>query len=676
MNDIQDTQDAIESAYERRQKVRRADDYFWLKRLCDVTGDGCLVINRDLRIEYSDSRTADHLEIPHESVALGSDFSDLTIHLAELGYFGPGDPRAFQALLKDLLVNQRMKQDMSEQVLSATTPLGRQIILVITHGRDDRFIIIVRDKTDEFIEEQALSTALKIGESGYWLYNLQTREFQMQGGQLLTSGAFGSEKITDIDGFANLIHKDDVANMEASLAACIETRKPQTLTFRVVDQSQHTYWIKSHMMPKVDEATTVRTIICFFHDVTSQLRAQNDLRSAQEKAERALKAKTAFLGRLSHEIRTPMNAVIGMADALIHHHDDPAINPKLSLIQESAEKIIRLVDETLQHTKLEEEQIELDPRDASPRELAERVCTMWSEQARKSETDVILRVDPSVPEQMVFDDFRLEQCLNNILSNAVKFTEAGRIDVILNTAGHSRSKHLVIAVRDTGIGMTPAQQKRVFLPYKQADKSISSRYGGTGLGMAITKDLIELMNGRITVKSEEARGSLFVITLPIVLPSENAVGSHELVGELLQYDDPKTNDYSRMRVLIVDDNATNHMVIGSLLQNVIQESVTALNGEEAIERLRDSGPFDLVLMDIHMPVMDGIEATLAIRSGHETFSDVPIIALTADPQYQQARLCKNIGMDEAMAKPVRLTSILECFDRVLKAREQLVGEAA
>jgi signal transduction histidine kinase/ActR/RegA family two-component response regulator len=676
MNHIQGTVDAIESAYERRQSIRRADDYFWLQRLCDVTGDGCLVINRDLRIEYSDVRAADHLEIPRETIGAGSDFSDLTLHLAELGYFGPGDPRAFQALFKDLLVNQRMKQGGDEHVLRATTPHGRQIVMVMTYGLDDRFIVVVRDKTDAFVEEQALSTALKVGESGYWLFNLTTREFQMQGGQLLTSGAFGTEKIDNIDTFISLIHKDDISRMKESLAACIEMRKPQTLTFRVVDQSKQNHWIKSHMMPKIDEATTVRTIICFFHDVSSQLRTQDELRSAQERAERALKAKTAFLARLSHEIRTPMNAVIGMADALIHHHDDPAIKPKLTLIQDSAERIIRLVDETLQHTKLEEEQIELDPRDCSPRLLAERICAMWTEQARKSGTSLNLRIDPSVPDQIVFDDFRLEQCLNNVLSNAVKFTESGTIDIILSTAGHSRSNHLIIAVRDTGIGMTEAQQKRVFLPYKQADRSISSRYGGTGLGMSITKDLIELMNGRITVKSEEGRGSLFVITLPIVLPGENAVGSDELVSDLLQTEEAEATDYSEARILIVDDNATNHMVIGSLLQNVVKDTVMALNGEEAIKRLKDSGPFDVVLMDIHMPVMDGIEATLAIRSCHEDYAEVPIIALTADPQYQQARLCKNIGMDEAMAKPVRLISILECFDRVLTARKQAMLEAA
>ena len=660
---------------ERRSLVRRADDYFWLNRLGDVTGDGSMVIDRDLRIVFCDSRAARILEVPGVCVEEGQSFSHLALHLAELGYFGPGDPRAFEALLKDLLVNQRMKQKTQEHTLRATTPLGRQIVLKITHGRDDRFIVVLQDRTEAYLEEQALATALKIGESGYWLYNIKTKAFDIRGGQLL--GDFPMKKpIEDLAGFGDILHADDRAKCLSSLRECIRTKQPCTVTARITDGASRTSWLRAHMMPNVDEGNTVRTVICFFHDITAQLRTQDELRSAQERAERALKAKTAFLGRLSHEIRTPMNAVIGMADAIIHHHHDPSINPKLTLIQDSAEKIVRLVDETLQHTKLEEEQIELNPRDVDPRELAHRTRLLWSEQARKAGTEVRLHVDGSVPEELTVDDFRLEQCLNNLMSNAVKFTEDGAIDIIVNTAGSPRSRHLVIAVRDTGIGMTPAQLKRVFLPYKQADSSISGRYGGTGLGMAITKDLIELMGGKVTVKSEEGVGSLFVLTLPLTLPEERAVGSDKLVGEILQTGAEESTDYASLRVLIVDDNSTNHMVIGSLLQNVVGETVTASNGEEAIERLRDSGPFDVVLMDIHMPVMDGIEATLAIRSGTEDFADVPIIALTADPQYQQARLCRNIGMDEALSKPVRLTSILQGFDTVLGPTEPPMDVAA
>ena len=668
-----ETTQASDSAPDRRIMVRRTDDYFWLERLGAVTGDGCLVVNNSMRIDYCDSRIANLLEIPESTVEPGENFSHVALHLSELGYFGPGDPRAFQALIVDLLTNQRKKQDTKPHVIRMTTPQGRQIVMTITYGRDDRFIIVIQDRTEAFFEEQALATALKIGESGYWFYNVQTKEFRMHGGQLLHSGLFDLESSSDPKVLHAIIHKDDRRKVYSTLDECLATRKPQHVVCRVVDRNGDTHWLKNHLMPNVDETNTVRSVICFFNDITRQLRSQDELRSAQDRAERALKAKNAFLARLSHEVRTPMNAVIGMADALIHHHNDPAINPKLALMQDSAEKIVRLVDETLQHTKLQEDAIELDPRDVSVKELAERSIGLWTEQARKSGTELKLHVSDDVPAVMVLDDFRLEQCLNNLLSNAVKFTEGGRVDLVLGMAGGPNSRKFVIAVRDTGIGMTKAQLKQVFLPYKQADKSITGRFGGTGLGMAITKDLVELMGGDISVKSDEGQGTTFVVTLPSVLPGDNAVGSDELVGGILQMDDEAPSDYSRLRVLIVDDNATNHTVIGSLLSGVVGYTQTAMNGEEAIECL-EAEPFDLVLMDIHMPVMDGIEATLAIRSSDSTYSTTPIVALTADPQYQQSRLCKNIGMDDALSKPVRLSSMLVAFDSVLKARSQIATQ--
>ena len=662
---------------DRRNMTRRADDYFWLQRLCDVTGDGCIVVDRDQRIEYSDPRASALLEVPQESLEAGRDFSELTLHLGELGYFGPGDPRAFQALLGDMLTNQRLKDSRAEYTVQVTTPMSSHINLCITYGRDDRFIVVIRDRTEAVLEERALSAALKIGESGYWNYNIKTREFQIRGGQFFDVKGFDAAEADSVEEMRKLLHPDDFEETMRVFHDCIRKRAPRVVTSRCIMDDGDTRWLKSHLMPNVDEGNRVRSVTCFFHDVTVQLRSQDQLRTAQQSAERALKAKTAFLGRLSHEIRTPMNAVIGMADAIIHHHNDPDINPKLELIQDSAEKIVRLVDETLQHSKLEAREIELDPRDASPRVLAERLTMLWTEQAQKVDTELRLRCDDTVPELMVFDDFRLEQCLNNILSNAVKFTTDGVVEIILTTAGDEDSRHLVVAVRDTGIGMSEAQLKQVFLPYKQADKSISSRYGGTGLGMSITKDLVELLGGRITVRSEEGKGTTFILTLPVIEPSSDAVGSDSLVGQMLEAaEDKEERTYDHLRVLIVDDNATNHMVIGSLLKDIVGETATAMNGEEAIARLREDGPFDVVLMDIHMPVMDGIEATLAIRSGTDDFADVPIIALTADPQYQQARLCRNIGMDDALAKPVRLSQILTAFDEVLATPVLELDEAA
>lgn len=411
--------------------------------------------------------------------------------------------------------------------------------------------------------------------------------------------------------------------------------------------------------------------------MTEQILIQQDLQATQEKAESALKAKNEFLGRLSHEVRTPMNAVIGMADALVHNCKDPEILPKLSLIQNSAEKVVDMVDETLVHTKLAEDAIELNLRKSSPADLVRQVCAKWETKAQARHTSLTCTIHNSVPDTITFDEFRYEQCLNNLLSNALKFSQGGSVNVILTTAGTADNRQLVLAVRDTGIGMTEASLEKIFLPFKQADKTISSRYGGTGLGLSIVKDLIELMGGRITVKSEPNKGTLFAISLPLeaeeTKPKESA--SDSLVDQLLDQDRPKDGPYSKLRVLIVDDNATNHIVVSSLLSNLVGDITTALNGEEALARLEEQ-KFDIVLMDIHMPVMDGIETTLAIRSTESSYQNVPIIALTADPQYQQARLCRNIGMNSSLAKPIKLAGLLEAFDELLHSQSNGVASAA
>lgn len=256
----------------------------------------------------------------------------------------------------------------------------------------------------------------------------------------------------------------------------------------------------------------------------------------------------------------------------------------------------------------------------------------------------------------------------------MKFSPAGKIQVVLTTLENNGQNNLVAVVKDTGIGMNEAQLANLFEAYTQADKSISGRFGGTGLGMNITKQLIELMGGKITAKSEIGSGTIIALTLPIKAgkqheaPQTNTSGS--LVDDMLENAAAPASEYSALKMLVVDDNPTNHMVVTSLLGSLVKHIDVAENGAEAIDALKkaegESAQYDIVLMDIHMPIMDGIEATLAIRGGKDPFTDIPIIALTADPQYQQRRLCKNIGMDDALAKPVKLTELLSAVDRVLK----------
>lgn len=706
----------------RRVSVRRKEDFFWLKRLADLTGEACIVVNRNLGIEYVDEKIFDLLKMEPIDQNELIQLSQLTNVMAEQGYFGHGDPKVFEALISDLLTNQRLKQTTATQIINAVTPSGRHIDIRVSLGRDDSYLLLMRDVTQEELKKRALDTALQIGQSGYWHYNLNTNEFHIRADSLQEHFSHASFEKLRAEGFMHVIHPDDRLLARKLMDETIKTCVPQVRTIRIVCDDGVEHWLKTHVMPNIDESGKVQALSCFFTTTTQQVKIEQDLREAQSETESTLKAKNEFLGRLSHEVRTPLNAVIGMADALVHNCKDDTIRPQLLLIQNSAEKVMEMVDGTLEHTKLADDAVELNLREYSPGKLVTTVCRKWKDKAALENTQLSFVIHPDVPEMMTFDDYRYEQCLSNLLSNAIKFTPGGKVNVILAPKGDGKKRQLVLAVRDNGIGMTKESLSHIFQPFKQADKSISGRFGGTGLGLSIVKDLVGLMGGRINVTSELGKGTLFAITFPIpthatpvldkpevisraidlpqdqpprvvatsiapsttsiqapppddVLKSPTDSKTNSLVDQLLQNDTSKDTPYADLRVLIVDDNATNHIVVSSLLSRVIGEITTALNGEEALEQLKKK-PFDLVLMDIHMPVMDGIETTLAIRSEPSAYQNVPIIALTADPQYQQARLCRNIGMNSSLGKPIKLTGLLQAFDEVLFSDDGDIASAA
>ena len=648
----------------------------WLARAARLWGTALLVVDTKLQIKFYDRAIADILELDSSVDLTGANLLDIAGELAIRGDFGPGDPAIFVDLVRNEFTKSAGALEPSNRKLNFVTPSGKRIQFSQEIKHDGLFMLGCRDVTKSYIQKHALKVALDSSDSGYIMFDVETRKFH-------DVGNFASRKHCNRlaqrllnDELKNVIHPEDYKKVKSVRKQAEANKEPWSGTFRILDDQADTIWVKVQATPQISESGVVTSYIFFYSQVTSQLRVQDDLRKAIEQTEKSLSAKNAFLGRLSHEIRTPMNAVVGIADALIHHDRNPKILPKLKLIQSSAEKIIRIVNESLEHTKLAESKVQLDPHPASPREAVESVCALWEQKAIENDIDLQCRIDAKVPDTIIFDTHRYEQCLNNLISNAVKFSPGGKIQVVLTTLETKGQNNLVAVVKDTGIGMNEAQLANLFEAYTQADKSISGRFGGTGLGMNITKQLIELMGGKITAKSEIGSGTVIALTLPIKAERrveerrENTSGG--LLDDILESAAEPESEYSELKMLVVDDNPTNHMVVSSLLGSLVKHIDVAENGVEAIDALkkaeRENAQYDIVLMDIHMPVMDGIEATLDIRGSKESYTDIPIIALTADPQYQQRRLCKNIGMDEALAKPVKLTELLNAMDRVLKTR--------
>jgi signal transduction histidine kinase/AmiR/NasT family two-component response regulator len=654
----------------------QALQFEWLSRAGRLSGAASLVVGTDLEIKFYDKKIARILELDTDRNFTGTNLLEIAEQLAIRGDFGPGDPNIFVELVRSEFTKKVQPHETSHRVINFLTPSGRRIQFRQDIEEDGLYILSCRDVTKEYVEKHALKVALDSSHSGYVIFDLETQSFERHGDfSKHHKGNVFANKLGN-DDLKNIIHSDDYAKLRSIWLKAHKAKEPWSGTFRMKDDQADTVWIKVQATPQISESGRVTGYIFFYSEVTAQLRVQNELRKAIEKSEQLLSAKNAFLGRLSHEIRTPMNAVVGIADALIHHDKNPKILPKLKLIQSSAEKIIRIVDESLEHTKLAEAKIQLHPQPASPREAVESVCALWEQKAIENSIHLQCQIGPDVPDTIIFDSHRYEQCLNNLISNAVKFSPAGKVQVVLTTLEKKGQKNLVAVVKDTGIGMNQDQLGKLFDAYIQADKTISGRFGGTGLGMNITKQVIELMGGQITAKSEIGKGTVIALTLPIQAErreeDRRKKTSNILVEDMLESAVPPASEYSEFKVLVVDDNATNHLVVSSLLGSLVKKIDVAENGVEAIKALDEAesnnDQYDFVLMDIHMPIMDGIEATLAIRGSQKAYTDIAIIALTADPQYQQRRLCKNIGMDDALAKPIKLTEVLGAIDRVFSKR--------
>jgi signal transduction histidine kinase/ActR/RegA family two-component response regulator len=369
-------------------------------------------------------------------------------------------------------------------------------------------------------------------------------------------------------------------------------------------------------------------------------RASSELEAAKAEAIMASQAKSAFLAMMSHELRTPMNGVLGMARALKAGPLDARQSEQADMLIRSGDTLMAILNDILDLSKVEAGKLDLESRPFDLHDLAGRVCELWTEAAEAKSLRLICVVDPATPRWVEGDATRVRQIMLNLVSNALKFTSEGCIRLSLRPA---RGAGVEIRVDDTGIGMSPEQQARLFMPFEQGDVSVARRFGGTGLGLAICQHLADLMGGYILVESEEGEGSTFRVTLPLAAadaPMAEAEAPEPAEG------------IAGLRLLIVEDNPINQAVARAILEAAGALVETADDGVHGLERLA-AGAYDLVLMDVHMPRMDGIEALLRIRRGEAgVAADMPVVALTADAMAGEDQKLLQLGFDAVQAKPI------------------------
>ena len=460
-------------------------------------------------------------------------------------------------------------------------------------------------------------------------------------------------KTTAVPFFA-LIHPDDIAAVHTSIEQSAKTLQTWEYQFRLNLPGQGYRWLYGFAQPErlADSSTLWHG---FINDITAQRELADELMTARTAADTANRSKSEFLAAMSHEIRTPMNGVIGMSQLLQLTELTPEQQEYTDLIKSSARDLLAIINDILDLSKIEAGKVELEQRDFSLQRCIEQTVLMQKSAAFEKGLQIAYKPAADLPALVTGDQLRIKQVLLNLLSNAIKFTEQGGVSIATTLLEKQAGRALLrITVNDSGIGMPPETLARVFEPFIQADVSTTRRFGGTGLGLTICRQLAKLMGGRIWAESEAGCGSRFHFELPLELPPTTEEAAPDIPSAATAPTVPELS----LHILLVEDHPLNQQTTALLLQKMGHQVSRADDGRQAVQRWQQGG-IDLILMDIHMPIMDGVEALHAIRAQEATTGaqPIPIIALTADAVKGARERLLAEGFNNYLAKPFSLLEL-------------------
>ena len=533
-----------------------------------------------------------------------------------------------------------------------------------------------RSQEIESKEDDRQSLLLMATNDGIADYNLETGELFLSSQWKEMLGYQESEVADSIDAWLCLVHEADKAIANELLDKMKNGEVPaRDSEYRMVCKDGSVKWIQAKLSVVFAEGSKPVRVLGSHSDISDRKKSEAELIAAKELAEDAAKAKSSFISSVSHEIRTPLNAIIGLADLLMQEEGlNEVVEENLRSIKFSSDHLLGIINDVLDFSKLEAGKVNLDKTDFNLEQLVNETTKAVEFKAREKGIPLAVRINPNVPQAVLADAGRLRQVIINLLGNAVKFTSEGHIDVYVKMLERSgQTCRLRFSVSDTGIGIPEEKRQSIFESFTQAEENTFRKFGGTGLGLSISKKLIELQGGEIGVKSIEGIGSTFWFELPMEISEKKMeVAADKGVKGV--------KDLRGMKILLVEDDRMNQFVMKQFFKKWNASIEVAENGKIAIDKL-SAEVYDLVLMDVHMPVMDGFEATRIIRDRSSSVIDhqVPVIALTADVNNETRTRVREAGMNDFVTKPsepdVLFQKIVDHTNLVLETQAEGQNEA-
>lgn len=515
----------------------------------------------------------------------------------------------------------------------------------------------IHNQTSELLAKENLYTHVLEYTSDYLsVYRFENGKFYLESfnQSAAYNRGFNSQRLVGRN-LEDLVEEKQLLNVLSKYRKSIETNSVDTFE-ETIEGPGGVLYLSTTIVPIHDSAQDVTRVVALSRDITKLKRIEKALRDEKKNADSANLAKSDFLASMSHELRTPLNVIMGMSQLLLRGNIDPKHIRLVESIQRSSKVLLSLIEDVLDLSKIEAGKISFESKPFDLDQLTNDVIQSFETEASRKKISLhrVFRVKPNIP--LLGDEVRIKQVIINLIGNAIKFTEKGGVElnVSLQSKGDKTSS-IYFEVKDTGIGIPEESHHKIFHRFSQADSGTARKYGGTGLGLAISKQLVELMNGTIGFDSEDGRGTTF--WFKIELP--DAVQENDLN----HYVSDNKLDYSKFKVLAVDDNPESLNVLRFYFEDHKGNIDFAESGPEAIQKV-NSGQFDLVLMDMQMPGMDGLEATRQIRLGPK--AKVPVIALTANAMSQDKEKCLAAGMDDFLTKPVDFDALNAIIKKWIK----------